>query len=193
MEKSRLSGAVCACLAAVSINANAVVVNTLNGVDYEWLELTATAGISRLDVEAQLSDVNSALYGYEYASRALVEDLLLSYSSWDRTSGSHVDSAVITGGENYLDDFGRTYYDPGDGVTDPVPRVVDGDPVDYDGSWPITTSLYTKEDTSFYGSHLVKIASVPTPAALWLFSGIGRNGKTQESVTSYILIISNGP
>ena len=221
MEKSRLLGTVCACLAAVSINANAVVVNTLNGVDYEWLELTATAGMSRLAVEAQLSDATSALYGYEYASRALVEDLLLSYSSWDRTSGSHVDSAVITGGEYYLDDFGRTYYDPGDGVTDPVPRVVDGDPVDYDGrslvygwfgsrdecstvdrpdrtcislvelftdalgngvalyqsghlGWedalgPITTSLYTKEDTSFYGSHLVKIASVPTPAAVWLF------------------------
>ena len=89
MKKSRLSGAVCACLAAVSINANAVVINTLNGVDYEWLELTATAGMSRLDVEVQLSDVTSALYGYEYASRALVEDLLLSYSSWDRTSGSH--------------------------------------------------------------------------------------------------------
>jgi len=40
LKKSRLLRTVRASLAAVSINADAVVVNTLTGVDYEWLELT---------------------------------------------------------------------------------------------------------------------------------------------------------
>jgi hypothetical protein len=71
MNKLHLLGVVCTCLATVSINANAVVVNTLNGVHYEWLELTETAGMSRNLVEQHLSDVNSTLHGYEYTSRAL--------------------------------------------------------------------------------------------------------------------------
>ena len=40
----------------LSSNAHAVVVNTLNGIDYEWLELTETAGLSRDQVEAMLID-----------------------------------------------------------------------------------------------------------------------------------------
>ncbi len=101
-------GAICACLTVVSINVNAVVLNTLNGVDYEWLELTATTGMSRNQVEAELNDVNSALYGYEYASKSLVEELLLSYSSWDGLSGYHGASFVIEGMNRFTNDFGVT-------------------------------------------------------------------------------------
>jgi hypothetical protein len=49
--KSRLLGAVCACFISLSFNANAVVLNTLNGVNYEWLELTETLGLRRDKVE----------------------------------------------------------------------------------------------------------------------------------------------
>lgn len=45
MKKSHLLGAVCTCLTLLSFNANASVLRTLNSVDYEWLELTATAGL----------------------------------------------------------------------------------------------------------------------------------------------------
>ena len=99
--------ATCLCLAAVSFNANAVVLNTLNGIDYEWLELTETSFRDRFDVEAELTDVNSPLYGYEYASRELVEDLLLSYSFWGGLDGNHGDSSVVAGMDRFMDDFGR--------------------------------------------------------------------------------------
>ena len=127
-------GATCTCLAAVSFNVNAVVVNTLNGINYEWLDFTATAGMSRLDVEAQLMDVNSPLYGYEYASRALVEDLLLSYSSWDGLSGWHDGFAPTTGMNNFLNDFGRLVSRPDDTIPEVSGTVttVDGIVVPYD-------------------------------------------------------------
>jgi len=136
MNKSRLLGAVCACLIGLSFNANAVVQNTLNGVDYEWMELTETQGLSRDQVELRLVDPNDVLYGYEYASRSLVEDLLLSYSSWDGLSGLHGDSGVVNGIDMYLDDFGRTggwaqYANAGDIFT-----TVDGYAFAiYGGSW----------------------------------------------------------
>jgi len=56
MKKPQLLGTACACLVGLSFNANAVVLNTLNGIDYEWLELTATVGINRNDVQAQICD-----------------------------------------------------------------------------------------------------------------------------------------
>ena len=62
----------------VSTCVNAVVINTHNGIEYEWLELTVTAGMSRAQVETQLSDSNSSLFGYEYAPKVLVQDLFLS-------------------------------------------------------------------------------------------------------------------
>jgi hypothetical protein len=72
---------------ALSLSVDAAVVNTLGGVDYEWLEITETLYMSRVQVDAKLLDVNSALYGYEYASCALVESLFFSYSPFDGLSG----------------------------------------------------------------------------------------------------------
>lgn len=77
MVLKSLTNIACILTALVSFNVNAAVINTLNGVEYEWLELTATAGQSRDQVDAQLG--SGGLYeGYQYASRALVEALLLS-------------------------------------------------------------------------------------------------------------------
>jgi hypothetical protein len=114
----------------VSNNANAVVVNTLNGVEYEWLELTQTVGMSREQVEAQITDPTSSLYGYEYASRSLMEDLLLSYSSWDGLSGYHGDTTVVLGMSNMLVDFGvtRTHSHGGEYIAE----TVDGYSVNYE-------------------------------------------------------------
>jgi len=101
----------------LSTSANAAVVNTLNNIQYEWLELSATAGMSRLDVMGQINNTNSELYGYEYATREQVEDLLLSYSgsyAVDGITGSRSESSVVTGLSRFLDDFG-SYSAPSSG------------------------------------------------------------------------------
>lgn len=100
--------AICVCLTIVSFNANSAVVNTLNGVNYKWLEFSATMGMSRDLIETRLLDPNDALYGYEYASRILVEDLLMSYSSWDGLNGYHQNSDVLVGMDQLFNDFGFT-------------------------------------------------------------------------------------
>ena len=133
MKKSSLLGTVFICVIGFYLNANAVVVNTLNGVDYEWLELTATQGMSRDQVEAQLADVNSALYGYEYASRALIQSLFLSYSAWDGLSGLHGASAVVSGVGALINDFGPTLTESGNGVNRSY-TTVDNFNVVYDGT-----------------------------------------------------------
>lgn len=100
-------------LAAVSLifsgSVSAAVYNTLNGVNYEWLELTATQGLSRDAVSQRLSDPGDVLYGYEYASRALVRDLLLSYAPWDGNDGLHGSPAVVAGLQQYINDFGALF------------------------------------------------------------------------------------
>jgi len=92
----------------LSTSVNAAVVNTLKGVEYEWLELTETASMSRVQVEAAIAAASpgDTLYGYEYASRSLVEDLLLSYSTWDGREWWHDNTEVVDGITNYLSDFG---------------------------------------------------------------------------------------
>ena len=93
-------------LICVSLKVNAVVLNTLNGTDYEWLELSATTGMSRDQVEAQLVDASSDLFGYQYASRQLVQDLLTSYTPWDGLNGFHGEAGVVAGMSMYVSDFG---------------------------------------------------------------------------------------
>lgn len=98
-----------AILLALSTSVNAVVINTLNGQQYEWLEVTETLGQSRVQVEAMLTDSTSNLYGYQYASRSLIEDLFLSYTSWDGVDGFHVNSSVMSGIASLINDFGTTF------------------------------------------------------------------------------------
>ncbi len=100
--------AVTAMITFLSTSTSAVVVNTLNGVRYEWHELSATKLMTRREVENLLTDPTSSLFGYEYASRSLVESLLLSYSSWDGQHGWHGEESVVKGLEQLVLDFGPT-------------------------------------------------------------------------------------
>jgi PKD repeat protein len=111
MKKTRLQGAVYGCLLSLSLSANAVIQNTLGGVDYEWLEFSVTQGLSRVQVEAMIAAAmpGDTLYGYEYATRAQTEALLLSYAPWDGLDGYHNESVVIAGVESFINDFGATY------------------------------------------------------------------------------------
>jgi len=108
MAFKSILGAASIFLTVASLNANAVIINTLNGVDYEWLELSETQGLSRDEVELRLADTNDALYGYEYASRTLVEELLISYAPYDGLDGYHGDSTIISGIQGFFSDFGST-------------------------------------------------------------------------------------
>lgn len=106
----------------LSLSANAVVQNTINGIDYDWFELSETQGLSRDQVEARLADVNDVLYGFEYASRQLVEDLFSSYASYDGLDGWHGDASTVSGIKALISDFGPTHttYNPGTSVTSTV-------------------------------------------------------------------------
>ena len=133
MVLKSLTNIACILTALVSFNVNAAVINTLNGVDYEWLELTATAGQSRTQVEAQLIDVNSSLYGYQYASRSLIEALFLSYVPWDGLNGYHADDAAVNGASNFIADFGPTFTFAGNGTDEFLNSVDDFIDVPFDG------------------------------------------------------------
>jgi hypothetical protein len=133
-----------ALLAAFSVSANAVVINTLDGQQYQWLELTETQGMSRDQVELAMLDESSNVYGYEYASRALVESLLLSYASWDGLTGYHGDASVVAGIASHLNDFGVTRSAGGSGINGPY-NAVDGYTVQHDGTENGSYGLYGLE------------------------------------------------
>ena len=130
MNIKSLSVAVSALVLSTSVNA--VVLNTLNGVDYQWLELAETQGLSRDAVEFRLADDTDALYGYEYATRQLVEDLFLSYTTWDLVDGRHGNPSAVSGASNLFSDFGATSTDTGGG-TNRTWTTVDGFQVLIDG------------------------------------------------------------
>lgn len=127
----------------LSLSANAVVTNTLNGVSYEWIELSVTLGMSRDDVELRLQNPDDILYGYEYASRGLVEDLLLSYAPWDGVSGFYGDAAIVAGMQAMINDFGYTgeYSD----IPNAQMNTVDGYTLSYDRLTAIS-AIYGKHD-----------------------------------------------
>ena len=179
-----------------STSVQAVVINTLNGVDYEWLELTETEGLSRTQVEAQLNDINSSLFGYEYASRALVKGLFFSYTTWDGIDGLHVSPDVVAGTSQFVTDFGYVFSTPDRLYARGFYGLIDecaidsschgGIDIDIDSfgtaiagyqyasfGWSdVSTNAPTwhKDDsTGRIGSFLVKASVVPIPSAVWLF------------------------
>ena len=93
-----------------STHASATVINTIKGIEYEWLELTQTASMSRADIEVLLQDSTSSLYGYSYSSRALTADLLNSYVHWDisvsPSSSEYGATDKVIGADNFYNDFG---------------------------------------------------------------------------------------
>jgi len=142
----------------LSFNINAVVINTLNDVNYEWLELTETTGLTRDQVELRLADSNDALYGYEYASRQLLEDLFLSYAPWDGLNGWHGDPQVIAPLQNLIYDFGPTSQNTPTGNTYTV-TTVDGHIVQYEAGNPTLIQ-------GIYGEH--NECSIPVSASTCL-------------------------
>jgi len=129
--------AVMAIALVISSSANAVILNTLNDIDYQWLELTETQGMSRSQVEAKLSDASSTLFGYRYASRSEVKSLLFSYTGeWDGLNGFHGDTDVVSGTSQYLNDFGITQPSSTSSTGDYYYWVVEGYYVLYDSNAP---------------------------------------------------------
>lgn len=194
MKKSRLLVAVCGCFTVASFNVNAVVVNTLNGVNYEWLELTVTEGMSRNSVEAQIASAapSDTLYGYEYASRSLVESLLLSYSSWDSRNGWHGAPTVAGGIANFLNDFGALV---GHAHDDPILYTADGYTVSQD---------YHKYSYAFYGAtgeclanvscllEVDMIESQGSATAAFQYSNLGWSAAATNAVTADVNMNSSG-
>ena len=52
----------------LSLSANAVIVNTLGGKEYQWLELSHTQGLSRTQVELRLQDERRAKTWFAWAN-----------------------------------------------------------------------------------------------------------------------------
>lgn len=91
---------------ALPVSVPASIIHTLNGIEYEWLEISETRGLSRDQVEVMLADTDSVLFGYQYASRSLVQDLLYSYAPWDGVTGAHGAPDVVQGISSLLADLG---------------------------------------------------------------------------------------
>ncbi|MDH5570154.1 MAG: hypothetical protein OEY89_00215 [Gammaproteobacteria bacterium] len=90
--------------------ANSSIINTINGQGYEWLEFSATAGLSRDEVNILLTDINSDLYGYRYATRLETQVLLESYTP-NPEELNHWYSYMAPGAQTFFDDFGVLFYD----------------------------------------------------------------------------------
>ena len=178
----------------LSTSVNAVVLNTLNGVDYQWLELTETQGLSRAEVEARLADTNDALYGYEYASFQQVEELFLSYATWDGLDGYHGDASVILGVSLFMNDFGATDSNPGNGV-DTTVSTVDGGDIQIDG-WEDINAFYGTSGENVNGrTRLAQISlrydSTGVASGVWQSTGLGWDADTLDA--SNVSIDSTDP
>ena len=167
-----------ACAALSSLNAHATVLKTLNGVSYEWLELANTAGMSRAEVESQLTDASSPLYGYQYASRSLVKSLLQSYTPWNGLDGWHGTPTEVAGMVAYFEDFGTLL---NSGTLDTRQRdTVDGRPLLYNNQrnsitlYGTSTECGTAAQTCYAEFAISSYNGTPTMA----FIG-GANGRDE--------------
>lgn len=164
MAFKSILGAICACLAVVSYSANASVINTLNGVNYEWLEVTETQGMSRNQVEAAITSatLGDTLYGYQYASRSLVEDLFLSYTSYDGLDGYHGKPTAVIGMSAFLDDFGATIISIGNGVSS-LYSTIDGYVISYEqNNYRFLDAIYGGSDECNYGTSYIYSCALTT-------------------------------
>ena len=191
MNKPRLLGALCACLAAVSFNASAAIVDngtytTVDGVD--WLDLTATAGMSYNDVSAQLGS-GGTLEGWSYASRAQVEGLWTAfggdqayYNGWSTQNNGVFDALAPLFGDLHcqhaacLPGQGYSYWLTADNADpDSTWAALSSDDqafthsASYDYFTPTGLTLTPSQVNADVGSALVRISAVPVPAAVWLF------------------------
>ena len=82
---------------------------------YEWLTLDVALGQTRSEVEGNLATATptSEIYGYQYASRSLVEQLFTSYAGLDPELSTYdsvysEDNNIIAGIKTLFSDFGTT-------------------------------------------------------------------------------------
>jgi hypothetical protein len=188
--KSRLLGAIYAC--TLAFNANAAIVDngtyttdTSTGLD--WLDLTATAGMSYNQVSAELG-AGGMFEGWTYATRAQVTGLWDSfggdsnyYSGWSIQNNGLFDAMAPLVGDLYCIANGCS---AGEGYSEWITgdyrtweeayslfssdQAIHGISVTED--YFITTSLQRYDEGEVHaGSALVRVSAVPVPAAVWLF------------------------
>jgi hypothetical protein len=191
MKISRLWGAACACLSIVSFNASAIIVDngtytTVDGVD--WLDLTATAGMSYNQVSAQLGP-GGTFDGWTYATGAQVEGLWTAfggdaayYNGWSTQNNGLFDVIAPLMGDLHC---AINACSPGEGYSywltaDVAPSGWHVAAQTYDLASQTGTATYDwfntdEEERSLTdartdtGSALIRTSAVPLPAAVWLF------------------------
>lgn len=195
--KARLIGAVCACLSMASLSTvvNAAIVDngsyttdTDSGLD--WLDLTATAGMSYNQVSAQLGSGGS-LEGWTYASRAQVGALWSAfggdanyYNGFSTQNNGLFGVMAPLVGDLYCSiaactqGNGYSYWITGD--TSTINNQYVSLSFDHD-IFPITstqdqfsltqTTINVSIRDDYYGSALIRphVSAVPLPVAGWLF------------------------
>jgi hypothetical protein len=90
---------------------NASVINNIGGINYEWLEFSNTVNLSRNSIDTMLTDTNSSLYGYRYATRVETQALLESYMPYVPDSLNTFWAYLAPSAQAFFDDFGITHYD----------------------------------------------------------------------------------
>lgn len=204
--KSRLLGAVCAC--TLAFNANAAIVDngtyttdTATGLD--WLDLTATAGMSYNQVTAELG-AGGLFEGWTYATRAQVSGFWDAfggdsnyYNGWSTQNNGLFDVMAPLVGDLYCTASACT---PGDGLSKwitgglsakgykeialsaDLATVSQAATEDY--FTPGWNSIRTTDVAPDTGSALIRVSAIPVPAAVWLFGsgllgliGVARRNK----------------
>ena len=188
MVVKSIIGAVCACISVASISVNAVVINTLNGIEYEWLEFSETISLSRNQVELRMTNPNDVLYGYEYASRSLTEALFLSYTPNDGLDGYHGLPATTAGLDRFISDFGAAFIGINTGELRSY-TTVDGYAVQYEyNNFQWNYALYGEHNECGYELSCLASASVykntdDTPVMAWYSQNRGINASYATPTT----------
>lgn len=210
MKKSRLLGALCACLYTISSNANAIIVDngtytTINGVD--WLDLSETANMSYLEVSAQLVP-GGALEGWSYATAEQLSEMWIAFggdpayfSGWSTQNNGLFDEMAPLLGDLYCATTGCT---PGDGYTNFITAeanptlpghlhsIVYDDINDFqsatqDYAYLSETAYWHDADKSLVvGSALIRPSAVPLPTPIWLLGSglLGLVGMARRKKTA---------
>ena len=89
-------------------SANASFVRAIDGVNYQWMELSSTVDLSRDAVESLIVDPNSELFGYRYASRQETQALLASYHELPEELNVFY-ASMASGAQEFFSDFGVTF------------------------------------------------------------------------------------
>ena len=180
-------GATCACLAVISFNATASLIDngtitTDDRTGLEWLDLTDTVGMSYDQVTAQMIDGGS-LAGWSYATSSQIASFFDSaggngiYTGWSTANNGVVDRiAALWGFTNptpgtdharflqaKVNTEGRHVYGwLSDTIATSESTLSDYMILEY-GDWP------DDQYQAFQASALVRTSVVPLPSAVWLF------------------------